>query len=155
MKQIDVRVSGRVATLAGTLRSYVCDNSDYVLAIDFDAEWAALSQKTARFVYEKAGEIHHVDVAFSGNTVQIPPLRDAISLCVGVFAGTPGVLPLMSTTPLHIACSPSILSHEGIYDDLGGSTLPEPDDGMLYITDANGVYLTDETGCFYTMEGNE
>lgn len=155
MKHINVNIANRVAVRAGDFQSYVCDNTDFAITFSFDAEWQSVPTRIARFVYTKDGVEHYIDVAFEGNCVQIPPLRDIGDLYVGVYAGTPGTQPLMATTPLRLGCSRSILCHEGIYGDLGGSELPEPDDGMLYLTDANGIYLTDTNGNFYTMEVNE
>ena len=155
MRNIIVDISGRVATLTGDLRSLVCDNTDYALTFVFDDEWQGVRDKIARLVYKTDEGVKYVDVAFSGDRVQLPPLHMVSVLYVGVYAGLPGTQPLLCSTPVRISCSPSALSNEGIYDDLGGSEMPEPDEGMLYLTNENGIYLTDEKGNFYTMEVEE
>lgn len=90
----------------------VCGNSDYSITFAFDSEWAGLPVKTARFIYTQADQVHHRDVVFEGNTVQVPILRGITEVFVGVFAGE-----LHTTTPLRIPCKKSILCGDDSIQD--------------------------------------
>lgn len=110
MSEIKITIRDKVAIANGVV--YVCGNSDYTIAFDFDPEWDAYETKTARFVY---GE-KYTDVVFSGNTCQVPVLTNLYGFKVGVFAGD-----LHTTTPAKVAAKKSILCSEGAPAD------PAPD----------------------------
>lgn len=110
MPEIKITIRDKVAIANGVV--YVCGNSDYTLAFDFDEEWGEYETKTARFVY---GE-KYTDVVFSGNTCQVPVLTNLYGFKVGVFAGD-----LHTTTPAKVAAKKSILCDKGAPAD------PAPD----------------------------
>lgn len=91
---------------------YICGNSDFAVAFDFDEEWNEHKVKTARFVCDGT----HVDVVFEGNQCQIPVLSNTYSIKVGVYAGN-----LTTTTPAYISAKKSILCGSGVPAD------PQPD----------------------------
>lgn len=79
---------------------YICGNSDFVLAFDFDDEWDDYPHKTARFIYNGT----FTDVVFSGSQCGIPIIANTHNIKVGVYAGN-----LSTTTPALISASKSIL----------------------------------------------
>jgi hypothetical protein len=81
----------------------VCGNEGYKVNFAFDAEWAELDVKTARFVFVQNGAVKHIDVTFVGDTVDVPVLSNTREVRIGVFAGD-----LRTTTPACIPCEPSI-----------------------------------------------
>lgn len=102
MPDINIRVKNKIATADRTI--YVCGNSDYVAAFDFDSEWDAYETKTARFSF--GGQ--YTDVVFTGNQCEIPVITNTFSFNVGVFAGD-----LHTTTSAYISCRKSILCGTG------------------------------------------
>lgn len=100
---IDVTVLNKIAT-ADPNALYVCGNSDYAVAFDFDEEWEEYDSKTARFSYDGA----YIDVVFQGNECPIPVLSNVYWFKVGVFAGD-----LRTTTPAYVAATKSILCEGG------------------------------------------
>lgn len=102
MPDINIRVKNKIATAGRTI--YVCGNSDYVAAFDFDSEWDAYETKTARFSY--GGQ--YTDIVFTGNQCQIPVITNTFSFNVGVFAGD-----LHTTTSAYVSCRKSILCGNG------------------------------------------
>ena len=95
---IKISVRDKIAAADATL--YVCGNSDFVLEFDFDAEWAAFTTKTARFVYRGA----YQDVVFQGATCPVPVISNVPRFYVGVYAGD-----LRTTTPAVVEAKRSIL----------------------------------------------
>ena len=83
---------------------YICGNSDFTVAFDFDAEWNEHTVKTARFVHGAT----HTDVVFEGNQCQMPVISNTYGIKVGVFAGN-----LRTTTPAYIGAKKSILCDSG------------------------------------------
>ena len=103
MRTINVMVRDKIASAVGDI-VYICDNSDYIINFDFDAEWDAYGVKTARFVHNGT----YTDVVFTGNQCAMPVIHKAYGIFVGVYAGD-----LHTTTPVHIPSAASILSDEG------------------------------------------
>ena len=108
---INISISNKRPTVIGTT-VIVCGNSGYSIDFSFDAEWTGSGLKTARFVYVKGGAVQFQEVAFSGNTVQVPILSDIREVYVGVYAGD-----LQTTTPARIPCDRSILCGGGVHED--------------------------------------
>ena len=100
---IKISIANKRPTVIGT-PVIVCGNSDYTITFTFDSEWSTAAQKTARFVYVKAGTIKFQDVNFTGSTVAVPVLSGTTEVQVGVYAGD-----LRTTTPARIPCEYSIL----------------------------------------------
>lgn len=99
MDSIVIRIRERIAVLM-TDSSIVNGNSDYVIVFDFDAEWSEFTEKTARFVYrDKQGAEHWTDVAFTGNSCNVPILTRVDEVAVGVYAGN-----IRTSTPALIPC---------------------------------------------------
>lgn len=104
-KVINVTVRDKIASTLQSEVEYVCGNSDYVVAFDFDEEWDAFNTKTARFKYNGT----HQDVVFTGDQVEVPVIENTHKIQVGVFAGN-----LSTTTPAIIMARKSILCGSGV-----------------------------------------
>lgn len=109
--EIKVLVRGKIAVADRTM--YICGNSDFVVAFDFDEEWKEYNSKTARFIL---GDGSYFDVIFKGNECPVPVISDTHSIKVGVYAGN-----LRTTTPAYISAKKSILC-------VGGVPAAPPDD---------------------------
>ena len=105
-KVINVTVREKIATADMTV--YVCGNSDFVIAFDFDQEWDEYDVKTARFKHNGKD----TDVVFSGNTCKVPIISNTYGIEVGVYAGN-----LCTTTPAYVAATKSILCGGGVPAD--------------------------------------
>lgn len=103
MKTIKVTIRDKIA-VAEKDALYICGNSDFVIAFDFDDEWAGYEYKTARFVFNDT----FADVVFSGNECAVPVLSNTYNFIVGVYAGD-----LCTTTPAYVAAKKSILCDSG------------------------------------------
>lgn len=112
MPNINITVAEKIATNTTPGVVIVCGNSDYKVAFDFDAEWAAETVKTARFVYAQAGVLRYMEVAFTGLTVAVPVLTDVREVYVGVYTDN-----VRTTTPARILCDRSILCGDGVHTD--------------------------------------
>lgn len=109
MPNINITVAEKIATNTTPGVVIVCGNSDYKVSFAFDDEWAAETNKVARFVYYKDGLSLYQDVALIGNTVAVPVLSNINSVLVGVYAGN-----LRTTTPAKVLCDRSILCGDQI-----------------------------------------
>lgn len=101
--EINIFVRSKIAT-ASEDALYICGNSDYIVAFDFDDEWSEFENKTARFSYGNK----YTDVLFSGDTCPMPAISNTLSLKIGVFAGN-----LHTSTPAVIPAKKSILCGGG------------------------------------------
>lgn len=108
---INITVRNKIAKLAKPIVA-VCGNSDYVVKFDFDSEWDAFENKTARFKYN--GE--YTDIIFTGNECSMPVIKNAYRVEIGVYAGD-----LHTTTPAFLIMKKSITSNDGT------PTAPAPD----------------------------
>lgn len=104
MKTINVSIRDKIA-VAEKDALYICGNSDFVIAFDFDDEWAGYEYKTARFVFNDT----YADVVFSGNECAAPVISNTYNFIVGVYAGD-----LHTTTPAYVAAKKSILCDSGM-----------------------------------------
>ena len=109
MPNINITVAEKIATNTTPGVVIVCGNSDYMVAFDFDEEWAAETDRVARFLYYKDGLSRYQDVAFTGNTVTVPVLSGIDYVLVGVYAGS-----LRTTTPAKVLCDRSILCGDAV-----------------------------------------
>ncbi len=103
MRDLHISVNDKIATYINRDGKIVCGNSDYQLVFNFDAEWEAYPQRTARFIWNG----QHTDVEFTGNTVNVPILSNTKQLIVGVYADK------ISTTAVTIPCVLSVLCEGG------------------------------------------
>lgn len=102
-RTINVTIRDKIA-VAEKDALYICGNSNFVIAFDFDDEWAGYEYKTARFVFNDT----FADVVFSGNECAVPVLSNTYNFIVGVYAGD-----LCTTTPAYVAAKKSILCDSG------------------------------------------
>lgn len=102
-KTFEITIRDKIASHMGN-NPYVCGNSDFKVVFDFDEEWSAFPNKTARFI---SGSKYQ-DVIFSGNECAVPIISNAYNVKVGVFAGE-----LHTTTPAEIPAVRSILCGTG------------------------------------------
>ena len=134
---INVEVRNKIAVAEQA--TYICGNSDFVVAFDFDDEWKEHDKKTARFVL---GNGTHYDVLFDGNRCSIPVISDTYTIKVGVFAGN-----LRTTTPAYISAKKSILCGGGVPaappDDVYAQIMAELDKVNSDIGTAVAEYLKD------------
>lgn len=150
MKTINISVRDKIAVNMSNI-PYTCGNSDFVINLDFDAEWGEFSVKTARFIKD---DRTYQDQVFQGNKCPIPVLYNTNKIRVGVFAGN-----LHTSTPAIITANKGILCvggspeapSEDVYAQImeklnsmgGGSsgqnvdlstlTLGKHTDGLIYI----------------------
>jgi len=112
---INITVAGKIATNTTTDVVIVCGNSDYTVTFDLDAEWAAETDRTARFSYIRDGRLRYKDQPFQGNTVAVPKLSNVRQVTVGVYAGTPDDPgDLHTSTPAAILCKLSTLCGDAV-----------------------------------------
>ena len=104
MKPLHISVVDKIATYQKRDGDIVCGNSDYQIQFAFDSEWDTAAEKTARFIYND----QYVDIVFQGDTCDVPVIRNAELLAVGVFSGN-----LKTSTPAFISCVKSILCQHG------------------------------------------
>lgn len=100
MKTLHIMVANKIAEYIRRDGDIVCGNSDYQIEFTFDSEWADHSEKKARFIWR--GKFY--DVPFVGNVCEVPIIKNADSVEVGVYAGE-----LSTTTKAIIGCKRSIL----------------------------------------------
>ena len=122
MQTISITVANKRATVEGS-PVLVCNNTGDEIVFTFDDEWKGLDPKVARFVYTCDGQVLHQDVAFTGDTVEIPLLSNISYVHVGVYAGE-----LSTTTAAYIPCLPSVLCGSGAAD---GGVIFSPDYGKF------------------------
>lgn len=72
----------RPVCTAGT--TIVCDNSDYIVHWDLDAEWSAYDSKTMRVIYMDST---YADTVFTGDSVALPPVPVPGCVQIGLYAG--------------------------------------------------------------------
>lgn len=88
MPTIEIAVTDKIAQVQGN-PIIVCGNSDYTVIFDFDAEWNAYENKTARFVFIDQSCVRHwIDVQFSGTSCPAPVLSCVQWVEIGVYAGS-------------------------------------------------------------------
>ena len=135
---IHVSVKDKIA-VAETDVLYICGNSDFAIQFEFDAEWEAFPEKTARFIYAN----QYRDILFRGSLCPIPVISGALAISVGVFAGD-----LHTTTPAVITARRSILCNSGSPADPSDEVYNQLMEELNRIYDAivaAGGFTTDET----------
>lgn len=137
MPVIEIEIRNKIARQSNDV-PYVCNNDDYSLAFDFDAEWDAYPLKTARFSYNGK----YFEVVFSGNTCQVPVMEDTSSIDVGVYAGD-----LRATTPVAVLAKKSILcgddiQHEAPPEDVYNQIMAELNEEGRWIENTKAEAVT-------------
>lgn len=117
-KIFHVNVANKIAIYQKRDGDLVCGNSDYQMQFAFDSEWDSHETKTARFIWGNK----YFDVEFTGDTCDIPMIKNTTKVKVGVYAGD-----LSTTSPAEITCVKSILC---------GSEQPNPGTGQHYSNEA-------------------
>lgn len=155
MKEILIAVKNKIAMNLGNA-TYVCDNSDYRVVFDFDAEWEKHPVKTARFKYNGM----YQEVVFTGSVCDMPVIRDARLISIGVYAGN-----LQTSTPAVVHASQSILSGEPAHDDpaedvynqlvelVESGVLKGPDGKSAYELAVENGYIGSETDWLASLHG--
>lgn len=107
---------------------YVCGNTDYRVAFDFDDDWNQYPIKTARFV---AADGTPYEETVIDNQCKFPQIMDTFRVELGVYAGD-----LVTTTPAVVECLRSIRSGTGETPEV-----PEPDryDAMMEAINADAL----------------
>ena len=107
---------------------YVCGNTDYGVAFDFDEDWDQYPIKTARFVAAD-GKVYEQTV--TDDRCTFPQIMDTFRVELGVYAGD-----LVTTTPAVVECLRSIRSGTGDTPEV-----PEPDryDAMMEAINADAL----------------
>lgn len=100
MTILHIVVQNKIATYNLRDGDIVCGNDDYKIEFAFDSEWDAYDKKIARLIWNGK----HTEIPFTGNTCEVPILKNTDKLTIGVHAGD-----LRTTTPAEIACKRSIL----------------------------------------------
>lgn len=118
MKVLNVNVANKIATYRKHDGAIVCGNSDYLVKFTFDEEWAEHDKKTARFIWNGL----HMDKNFTGDTCEVPIIRGARIVKVGVYAGN-----LSTTTSATIPALPSVLC---------GGEAPTPENDKHFASEA-------------------
>ena len=118
MKVLNVNVANKIATYRKHDGAIVCGNSDYQVKFTFDEEWAEHDKKTARFIWNGL----HMDKNFTGDTCEVPIIRGARIVKVGVYAGN-----LSTTTSATIPALPSVLC---------GGEAPTPENDKHFASEA-------------------
>ena len=113
---IPVQIRNRRAAAEPDCPAIVCGNSDYEVLFDFDSEWDAFAQKTARFAFRRDGHEYAYTVVFSGDRCAVPVLSGINLVTIGVSAGS-----VTTSAPARIPCM------AGISDLHGRAVHPEPD----------------------------
>ena len=118
---INAKVTNKVAKILkgedGLAPFIVCHNKDYKLSVSFDAEWASVSAKIARFIWVVDGKPVKKDVPVTNNEVAIPEVARTKELFVGFYAAG-----ICTTTPGMILCKTSILCEDADEAGPGGGS---------------------------------
>ena len=104
MVELHIKIRKRIARLAYG-ENFVSYNEGYKIIFDFDKEWDSIENKTARFIF---GE-NYIDYPFNGNEVEIPLIKNADTLEIGVYSDG-----LYTTTPVKFKVLKSIKDEEKI-----------------------------------------
>lgn len=81
MPEIKIKVRDKCAEGEGVI---ICNNSDYTVVWDLDAEWAAYDTKTMRV---NLADGTYQDVVFTGDSVALPVVSTPGWVSVGLYAG--------------------------------------------------------------------
>lgn len=104
MVELHIKIRKRIARLAYG-ENFVSYNEGYKIIFDFDKEWDSIENKTARFIFGK----NYIDYPFNGNEVEIPLIKNADTLEIGVYSDN-----LYTTTAVKFKVLKSIKDEEKI-----------------------------------------
>ena len=151
MPDISITVTDkRPVCTAGT--TVVCDNSDYIVHWDLDAEWSAYDTKTMRVIYMDST---YADIVFAGDSVALPPVPVPGCVQIGLYAGdvhTSRMALLRALSSVRSASGAPANPTPDVYDQLmeliKGLGGVDPDDIAKAVADylaANPIKETDPT----------
>jgi hypothetical protein len=120
LKTLHIGVVNNIATYQQRDGNIVCGNSDYKIQFSFDTEWAKYEKKTARFVWNNT----YTDVEFTGNTCDVPIIKNATECLVGLYVGEIAAdeSPILSTTNATIPCRQSVRCGDPVASDGTGES---------------------------------
>lgn len=135
MKTLKVKVANKIATYEKAGGLIVCGNNDYQIEFEFDSDWDAYNEKTARFICGG----RYQDVSFEGNICPVPVIVKSGLVEVGVY-----VADMRTSTGAKIGCYPSILCESSGKEN----QFPTLHDGkscfVRYSENADGADYTEE-----------
>ena len=105
MPTINITVKNKRAVGDGSC--VICNNSDYIVNVNFDAEWSDYEIKTMRV---KSPDGTYYEDVFSGNSCALPIINNQTGIEVGFYAGN-----LKTTTGAYFDCKKSILYGSGTH----------------------------------------
>ncbi len=151
--EIPVRVRAHHAELAEAGLFGVCGNSGDTIRFDFDAEWDAYPDKTARIIIGSGAARSETEIPFQGDSCVLPAIRQTAVLAVGVEAGD-----IRTTTAARIpyaACITDIPAEEAqeqpdLYNMLLAELMHQPAQGIC-----NGRYLVSRDGDFLATDAGD
>lgn len=148
MPDISITVTDkRPVCTAGT--TVVCDNSDYVVHWDLDAEWSAYDTKTMRVIYMDGT---YTDTVFTGASVALPPVPVPGCVQIGLYAGdihTSRMALLRALSSVRSASGAPANPTPDVYDQLmeliKGLGGVDPDDIAKAVADYLAAHPIEET----------
>lgn len=148
MPDINIAVTDkRPVCTAGT--TVVCDNSDYIVHWDLDAEWSAYDTKTMRVVYMDST---YADTVFTGDSVAMPPVPVPGCVQIGLYAGdihTSRMALLRALSSVRSASGAPANPTPDVYDQLmeliKGMGGVDPDDIAKAVADYLAAHPIEET----------
>lgn len=148
MPDISITVTDkRPVCTAGT--TVVCDNSDYIVHWDLDAEWSAYDTKTMRVIYMDST---YADIVFSGDSVALPPVPVPGCVQLGLYAGdihTSRMVLLRALSSVRSASGAPANPTPDVYDQLmeliKGLGSVDPDDIAKAVADYLAAHPIEET----------
>lgn len=148
MPDISITVTDkRPVCTAGT--TIVCDNSDYIVHWDLDAEWSAYDTKTMRVIYMDGT---YTDTVFTGDSVALPPVPVPGCVQIGLYAGdihTSRMALLRALSSVRSASGAPAKPTPDVYDQLmeliKGLGGVDPDDIAKAVADYLAAHPIEET----------
>lgn len=148
MPDISITVTDkRPVYTAGT--TVVCDNSDYIVHWDLDAEWSAYDTKTMRVIYMDST---YADTVFTGDSVALPPVPVPGCVQIGLYAGdihTSRMVLLRALSSVRSASGAPADPTPDVYDQLmeliKGMGGVDPDDIAKAVADYLAAHPIEET----------
>lgn len=130
-------------------KTVVCDNSDYIVHWDLDAEWSAYDSKTMRVIYMDST---YADIVFSGDSVALPPVPVPGCVQIGLYAGdihTSRMALLRALSSVRSASGAPANPTPDVYDQLmeliKGLGGVDPDDIAKAVADYLAAHPIEET----------
>lgn len=140
-------IDKRPACTAGT--TVVCNNSDYIVHWDLDAEWSAYDTKTMRVIYMDST---YADTVFTGDSAALPPVPVPGCVQIGLYAGdihTSRMALLRALSSVRSASGAPANPTPDVYDQLmeliKGLGGVDPDDIAKAVADYLAAHPIEET----------